>query len=72
MKLTTFIELEEGESAASLARACRSNDEYKLPCNIIHACPFFILKEDECRKVTTEDWKNILREGFIRQVYFLE
>lgn len=72
MKVRIFIELEEGENADFLARGCRSIEEYKFPCNRIHVCPLGKKEEKECKAVTTEEWKNVLREGFTRQVDFLE
>lgn len=63
MKIKLKIELEEGETAASLARDCRSDDAFRCPCNKISACPWGMKDERACKTVTAAAWKKVLKEG---------
>lgn len=63
MKIKLKIELEEGETPAGLARACRSDDAFKCPCNKLCTCPFGSKDERACHGVTAAAWKKVLKEG---------
>lgn len=64
MRLKIKFELEDGETPASLARDCRSDDGFRCPCNRVSFCPFAAKDEHACKSITAERWRQAIKNGF--------
>lgn len=62
MKVFIKIELEAGETPATMANRCRSFDLLNCPMTG-KDCPFISVCGKDCSDITAKDWKKAVEKG---------